>query len=57
MEERKAAVHILADNRWKALPTEPPKTIAEFDSGGGGLFSNGDRLRAVHSDDSVRRQA
>ena len=39
MEERKAAVHILAKDRWKALPTEPPKTIAEFDSGGGGLFS------------------
>ena len=39
MEERKAAVHILAKDQWKALPTEPPRTIAEFDSGGGGLFS------------------
>ncbi len=39
MEERKAAVHILTKDRWKALPTEPPSTVAEFDSGGGGLFS------------------
>tara|TARA_Y100001936_G_C15795560_1_gene518757 strand:- start:163 stop:756 length:594 start_codon:yes stop_codon:yes gene_type:complete len=39
MENRKAAVHVLAKDRWKSLPTEPPKTTAEFDSGGGGLFS------------------
>ena len=39
MEERKAAVHVLAKDQWKALPTEPPQTAAEFDSGGGGLFS------------------
>ncbi|MEC9113885.1 MAG: serine hydrolase domain-containing protein, partial [Actinomycetota bacterium] len=39
MRKRLASVHVLADNRWKALASEQPKSTPEFDSGGGGLFS------------------
>ncbi|MEC7916125.1 MAG: serine hydrolase domain-containing protein [Actinomycetota bacterium] len=39
MQERLAAVHVLANDQWTALASEPPKNVPEFDSGGGGLFS------------------
>ncbi len=39
MTERLAATHVLDDGQWNELASQAPKTLPEFDGGGGGLHS------------------